>query len=48
MTLTEAARHLGVATTTLSYRLSKLRRHFAAAGFGHDDNFDEFDDEENE
>ena len=39
MTLTEAARHLGIATTTLSYRLGKLRHHFAAAGFGHDDNY---------
>lgn len=37
MTLTEAARHLGVPTTTLSYRLAKLRRRFAAAGFGHDE-----------
>lgn len=43
LTLTEAARHLGVATTTLSYRLGKLRRHFAAAGFGHDDNYADFE-----
>ena len=48
MTLTEAARHLGVPTTTLSYRLGKLRRHFATAGFGHGDNFADFEDEETE
>jgi len=48
MSLSAAARHLGIPKTTLWNRLAVLRRHFAAAGLGHDDDSTDFEDEENE
>lgn len=47
MSLSDAARELGIPKTTLWNRLAVLRRHFAAAGYGHDDST-EFPIEESE
>ena len=48
MSLSDAARELGIPKTTLWNRLAALRRHFAAAGYGHTDDSTDLPNEESE